>query len=214
MRRTARGVPAAKNRAGALECVAMEPKGTAMSASRQVAVSITGVVLFAVATACTPDAPPPAQSAEPSPDAIPTSTDAAASAEPEATPLEAGQAFLAENALRANVVTTASGLQYEVLASGDGAAPGPRDIVTTHYVGTFIDGRVFDSSIERGAPAAFPVDRVISGWTEGLQLMKVGDKWKLYVPAELAYGEQGTGGIGPNETLIFEVELLDVQRRG
>ena len=141
--------------------------------------------------------------------------DAAASAQPEATPLEAGRAFLAENALRANVVTTASGLQYEVLASGDGASPGPRDMVTTHYHGTFIDGRVFDSSVQRGEPIAFPVDGVIGGWTEGLQLMKVGDKWKLYIPPDLAYGERGTtSGIGPNETLIFEVELLDVQRRG
>ena len=187
----------------------------AMSADKQVAAFVTGVVLLAFATGCTPDAPPPAQSAEPTPEAVEAPTDAETSAEPEVTPLEAGQAFLAENALRANVTTTPSGLQYEVLASGDGAAPGPRDIVTTHYRGTFIDGRVFDSSIERGAPSAFPVDRVIRGWQEGLQLMKVGDKWKLYVPPDLAYGEEGTtSGIGPNETLIFEVELLNVQRRG
>ena len=194
-----------------------------MSTVRQVIVSIVGVVLLAITVACTQDAAPPAQSEEPTAEPAGASTDSATSAlptdlatsaEPAPTPLEAGQAFLAENALRANVVTTASGLQYEVLVSGDGVAPGPRDIVTTHYVGTFIDGRVFDSSIDRGAPAAFPVDRVIGGWTEGLQLMKVGDKWKLYVPPELAYGEQGTSGIGPNETLIFEVELLDVQRRG
>lgn len=185
-----------------------------MSVARQVVVPMAGVVLLAVATACTPEAPPPARSAEPTPDAIETPTDIETSTEPEVTPLEAGQAYLAENALRANVVTTASGLQYEVLASGDGAAPGPRDIVTTHYHGTFIDGRVFDSSVERGAPSAFPVDRVISGWKEGLQLMKVGDKWKLYIPPDLAYGDEGTSGIGPNETLIFEVELLDVQRRG
>ena len=190
-----------------------------MSAARKVVVSMAGVVLLATATACTPDAPPPAESTEPSPDAVETATDAAvdatASAEPEPTPLEAGRAFLAENGVRANVVTTASGLQYEVLASGDGASPGPQDMVTTHYVGTFIDGRVFDSSHDRGRPAAFPVDGVIGGWTEGLQLMKVGDKWKFYIPPDLAYGEAGTtGGIGPNETLIFEVELLDVQRRG
>ena len=186
-----------------------------MSVARPVVVSMAGVVLLAVATACTPDAPEPEQPTEATPDAAQTRTDAETSAEPQATPLEAGQAFLAENALRANVVTTESGLQYEVLASGDGAAPGPQDIVTTHYHGTFIDGRVFDSSVERGSPSAFPVDRVIRGWQEGLQLMKVGDKWKLYLPPDLAYGEEGTtSGIGPNETLIFEVELLDVQRRG
>lgn len=190
-----------------------------MSAVRQVVVSMAGAVLLATATGCAPEARPPAESTEPSPDAVAPTTDAAAdataSADPEPTPLEAGRAFLAENALRANVVTTASGLQYEVLASGDGASPGPRDMVTTHYHGTFIDGRVFDSSVQRGQPIAFPVDGVIGGWTEGLQLMKVGDKWKLYIPPDLAYGERGTGsGIGPNETLIFEVELLDVQRRG
>lgn len=185
-----------------------------MSVARQVVVSMAGVVLVAFATGCAPDAPPPAQSTEPSQDAVEPPTDVETSAEPEATPLEAGQAFLAENALRANVVTTASGLQYEVLASGNGAAPGPRDIVTAHYHGTFIDGRVFDSSVERGRPTTYPVDGFISGWTEALQLMKIGDKWRLYVPPNLAYGENGTSGIGPNETLIFEVELLDVQRRG
>jgi len=175
---------------------------------------MTGVALLVIAAACAPETPPPPDSAEPTADPVETSTHVETSAEPEVTPLEAGRAFLAENALRANIVTTASGLQYEVLTSGEGAAPGPRDIVTTHYHGTFIDGRVFDSSVERGAPAAFPVDRVISGWQEGLQLMKVGDKWKFYIPPDLAYGDQGTGGIAPNETLIFEVELLDIQRRG
>ena len=184
-----------------------------MSVARQAVAPMTGVALLAIAAACSPEAPPP-ESAEPTADPVETSTDVETSAQPEVTPLEAGQAFLAENALRATVVTTSSGLQYEVLASGDGAAPGPRDIVTTHYHGTFIDGRVFDSSVERGAPAAFPVNGVIGGWTEALQLMSVGDKWKLYIPPDLAYGESGTGGIGPNETLIFEVELLDVQRRG
>ena len=184
-----------------------------MSVARLVVVPMTGVALLAFAAACAPEAPPP-EPAEPTADPVETSTDVADDAEPEVTPLEAGQAFLAENALRANVVTTASGLQYEVVASGDGATPGPLDIVTTHYHGTFIDGRVFDSSVERGAPSAFPVDRVIRGWQEGLQLMKVGDKWKLYVPPDLAYGVEGTPGIGPNETLIFEVELLNVQRRG
>lgn len=189
--------------------------GTAMSADRQVVVFVTGVVLLAFATACAPEAPPPAQSTEPTPEAVETAVEVETSAEPEATPLEAGQAFLAENALRANVVTTESGLQYEVLVSGDGAAPGPRDVVTAHYHGTFIDGRVFDSSVERGKPTTYRVDGFIRGWQEGLQLMKVGDKWRLYVPPDLAYGEAGTpSGIGPNETLIFEVELLDVQRRG
>lgn len=177
----------------------------------KVVASMTGVILLA--TACTPDAPPE-ESIEPSPDTVEAGMDVAASAEPEAAVLDAGRAFLAENALRANVVTTASGLQYEVLVSGDGASPGPRDMVTTHYHGTFIDGRVFDSSVQRGEPIAFAVDGVIGGWTEGLQLMKVGDKWRLYIPPDLAYGERGTSGIGPNETLIFEVELLDVQRRG
>ena len=109
------------------------------------------------------------------------------------------------------MTTTASGLQYEVLASGTGAKPGPTDTVTTHYHGTFIDGGVFDSSVDRGEPAEFRVDGVIRGWTEALQLMAVGDKWKLYVPPQLAYGERGGGRIGPNETLIFEVELLGVK---
>ena len=136
---------------------------------------------------------------------------AAPAAPPPASPLERGLAFLAENGKRATVTTTASGLQYEVLASGTGAKPGPTDTVTTHYHGTFIDGRVFDSSVDRGAPAEFRVDGVIAGWTEALQLMAVGDKWKLYVPSQLAYGERGSGAIGPNETLIFEVELLGVK---
>lgn len=122
--------------------------------------------------------------------------------------------FLAENAAREGVVTTASGLQYEVLASGDGASPGPTDTVTTHYHGTFVDGRVFDSSVQRGVPASFPVDRVIAGWTEALQMMQVGDKWKIVCPPDLAYGERGRSGIPPNSTLIFEVELLDVQPSG
>ena len=184
-----------------------------MGVARQAVGPVAGVMLIAIATACAPEAPPPAQSATPTTEPV-ADADVEISTEPATTPLEAGQAFLAENALRANVVTTASGLQYEVLASGNGAAPGPRDIVTTHYHGTFIDGRVFDSSVERGAPTAFPVDLVIRGWQEGLQLMKVGDKWKLYVPPDLGYGAEGAGAIGPNETLIFEVELLNVQRRG
>ena len=127
-------------------------------------------------------------------------------------PADAGRAFLAENGNRAGVVTTASGLQYEVLTSGDGLTPGPTDRVTTHYHGTLIDGRVFDSSMQRGEPIEFPVNGVISGWTEALQLMRVGDRWKLYIPPELAYGKRGAGGvIGPDETLIFEVELLGVR---
>ena len=126
----------------------------------------------------------------------------------------AGMAFLAENGEREGVVTTPSGLQYEVLASGDGATPGPTDTVTTHYHGTFVDGRIFDSSVQRGVPASFPVNRVIKGWTEALQMMKVGDKWKIVCPPDLAYGEQGRSGIPPRSTLIFEVELLDVKTSG
>ena len=124
--------------------------------------------------------------------------------------LERGREFLAENGKRPGVVTTESGLQYEVLASGDGtgAKPGPTDLVTTHYHGTLIDGQVFDSSVERGEPMEFRVDGVIPGWTEALQLMRTGDKWKLYIPSELAYGERGNIGIGPNSVLIFEVELI------
>ena len=122
-----------------------------------------------------------------------------------------GMSFLADNGTREGVVTTASGLQYEVLESGDGDTPGPTDKVSTHYHGTLLDGTVFDSSVQRGMPIEFPVNGVIKGWTEALQLMQVGDKWKLFIPPELAYGERGAGGaIGPNETLIFEVQLLNV----
>ena len=131
-------------------------------------------------------------------------------------PAEAGLAFLASNAMRDGVTTTDSGLQYEVLASGDGESPGPTDVVRTHYHGTLVDGRVFDSSVQRGEPLEFRVDRVIGGWTEALQMMRVGDKWKLFIPPELAYGARGASGsiIGPNETLIFEVELLAVNPAG
>lgn len=123
----------------------------------------------------------------------------------------AGEKFLAENKGKEGVTTTDSGLQYEVLASGDGATPGPTDQVTTHYHGTLISGKVFDSSVERGQPASFGVNQVIAGWTEALQLMKEGDKWRLFVPSNLAYGARGAGAdIGPNSTLIFEVELLKV----
>lgn len=123
-----------------------------------------------------------------------------------------GAAFLAQNGQREGVVTLPSGLQYEILAEGDGATPGPTSTVTTHYHGTLIDGTVFDSSVRRGRPASFPVNGVIAGWTEALQLMQVGDKWRLFLPPELAYGDRGAGGaIGPGATLVFEVELLEVQ---
>lgn len=123
---------------------------------------------------------------------------------------DAGQAFLATNATAAGVTVTASGLQYKVINSGSGATPGPTDTVRTHYHGTFIDGRVFDSSVERGAPLEFPVNGVISGWTEALQLMQEGDKWQLFIPPELAYGQRGVGPIPGNTTLVFEVELIKV----
>lgn len=122
-----------------------------------------------------------------------------------------GQVFLDENSKKEGVVTTASGLQYEVLTEGQGAKPGASDNVTVHYHGTLIDGTVFDSSVDRGQPASFPVNGVIQGWVEALQLMNVGSKYKLFIPSNLAYGERGAGGsIGPNETLIFEVELLSI----
>ena len=127
--------------------------------------------------------------------------------------LEDGKAFLAKNGQRQGVTTLPSGLQYEVLKAGDGAKPGPTDQVVTHYHGTLIDGSVFDSSVDRGEPVAFVVNQVIPGWQEALQLMPVGSKWKLYIPAALAYGAQGAGSrIGPNQTLIFEVELLDIKK--
>ncbi|MGR2738402.1 FKBP-type peptidyl-prolyl cis-trans isomerase [Billgrantia sp. Q4P2] len=124
--------------------------------------------------------------------------------------LAEGQAFLAENAEREEVTTTDSGLQYEVLENGDGESPGPSSHVEVHYEGTLVDGTVFDSSFERGQPLSFRVDQVIEGWQEALQLMSVGDTWMLFIPPELGYGAQGQGPIGPNETLIFRVELLDV----
>ncbi|MCF7963925.1 MAG: FKBP-type peptidyl-prolyl cis-trans isomerase [Methylobacter tundripaludum] len=125
----------------------------------------------------------------------------------------AGIAFLAENAKKPNIVTTASGLQYEVLAPGTGtASPSATDSVTVHYKGTTIDGEEFDSSYSRGEPATFPLNRVISGWTEGVQLMKEGAKYRFFIPSELAYGEQGAGrAIGPNAALIFDVELIKIQ---
>jgi FKBP-type peptidyl-prolyl cis-trans isomerase FklB len=121
-----------------------------------------------------------------------------------------GATFLAENAKREGVVTLPSGLQYEVIRQGTGATPTPNDRVTVHYHGTLIDGEVFDSSVSRGDPATFGVTQVISGWTEALQLMPVGSKWKLYIPYDLAYGSQDRGIIRPYSTLIFEVELLEI----
>ena len=122
-----------------------------------------------------------------------------------------GEAYLAENAKKDDVTVTDSGLQYKVLSSGDGAKPKATDTVTVHYHGTLIDGTVFDSSYDRGEPAVFPVNGVIAGWIEGLQLMGVGDKFELTIPSNLAYGPQGSGAsIGPDSTLIFQVELLAI----
>jgi FKBP-type peptidyl-prolyl cis-trans isomerase FklB len=136
----------------------------------------------------------------------------AAKQEKFAAAVEEGTAFLAENAKRDEVSTTESGLQYEVINKGDSTeSPTAASTVRTHYHGTLLDGSVFDSSYERGQPAEFPVGGVIKGWTEALQMMNVGDKWRLYVPHDLAYGEQGAGGaIGPFATLIFDVELLEI----
>jgi len=126
-----------------------------------------------------------------------------------------GEEFLAANKEREGVMTTASGLQYMVLKEGDGAQPSATDRVTVHYHGTLIDGSVFDSSVDRGEPATFGLNRVISGWTEGLQLMKVGSKYRFFIPPDLAYGERGPSPkIGPNATLIFEVELLGIEEQG
>lgn len=123
-----------------------------------------------------------------------------------------GEAFLAENGKRAEVTTTASGLQYEVLTEGDGAKPSAENTVNVHYHGTLIDGRVFDSSVERGQPISFPLNGVIAGWTEGVQLMSVGSKFKFFIPYNLAYGERGAGGdIQPYSALVFEVELLGIE---
>lgn len=133
--------------------------------------------------------------------------EAAAKAEQAA---HAGRDYLSENAQREGVTVLASGLQYEVLVSGDGAKPSVEDHVRTHYHGTLIDGTVFDSSYERGQPAEFPVGGVIAGWVEALQLMNAGSKWRLHVPSELAYGGQAVGSIPPHSVLVFDVELLDI----
>ena len=125
--------------------------------------------------------------------------------------LKAGQEFLAANKQKPGVTTLPSGLQYEVITEGTGIKPLARNSVTCHYHGTLIDGTMFDSSVERGQPATFPLNRVISGWTEGLQLMSVGSKWRFFIPPNLAYGDRQTGSdIGPNSTLIFEVELVSI----
>jgi FKBP-type peptidyl-prolyl cis-trans isomerase FklB len=125
--------------------------------------------------------------------------------------IQEGKNFLSENAKRADVKTTASGLQYEIISEGKGATPDASDSVTVHYHGTLLNGNVFDSSVSRGEPATFGVTQVIQGWVEALQLMPVGSKWKLYIPSELAYGAQGAGqSIAPHSALIFEVELLDI----
>ena len=122
----------------------------------------------------------------------------------------AGKQYLDENAKRDGVTTLDSGLQYEVITAGDGAQPTRDSSVRTHYHGMLVDGTVFDSSYERGESVEFPVGGVIAGWTEALQLMKAGSKWRLHVPSELAYGAQGIGSIPPHSVLVFDVELLDV----
>ena len=123
----------------------------------------------------------------------------------------AGEAFLAENAKRDEVTVLESGLQYEVITEGEGAKPTADSVVRTHYRGTLINGEQFDSSYDRGEPTEFPVGGVIAGWTEALQLMNVGSKWKLYIPYHLAYGERGAGGaIGPYATLVFDIELIEI----
>lgn len=127
--------------------------------------------------------------------------------------IKKGEEFLAENAKREGVYTTASGLQYEILVEGNGPKPSATSTVKTHYEGTLLDGTVFDSSYQRGEPISFPLNGVIPAWTEGLQLMSVGSKYKLYVPYNLGYGERGAGQqIGPYETLIFVVELIDIEK--
>lgn len=125
--------------------------------------------------------------------------------------LKAGEAFLEANKLKPGVITLPSGLQYEVLHEGTGPKPKASNKVTCHYHGTLIDGTVFDSSVKRGVPATFPLNMVIKGWTEGLQLMNVGSKWRFFIPAALGYGsKQVSAEIGPNSTLVFDVELIDI----
>lgn len=123
---------------------------------------------------------------------------------------ENGKKFLAENAKKSGVDTLSDGIQYKIIKKGDGATPTETDVVKVHYKGTLIDGTEFDSSIKRGEPAEFQLNRVIPGWTKALKQMPVGSKWEIFIPADQAYGPRGGGPIGPNETLIFEVELLDI----
>ena len=122
-----------------------------------------------------------------------------------------GEAFLAENKKKEGVVTLPSGLQYKIIKEGTGKMPKAADTVTTNYRGTLTDGTEFDSSYKRGEPATFPVNGVIPGWTEALQLMKTGSKWQLFIPSNLAYGERGTGPIGPNAVLLFDVDLISIK---
>lgn len=125
---------------------------------------------------------------------------------------QSGETFLAENTNKEGVITTASGLQYLILSAGEGDKPTASSNVTVHYQGTTLDGKEFDSSYSRNAPMSFALNRVIPGWTEGVQLMPVGAKYRFFIHPDLAYGESGAGGsIGPNETLVFEVELLSIQ---
>ncbi len=128
--------------------------------------------------------------------------------------LDNGNKFLAENGKKAGVTTTASGLQYQVVTAGTGAKPGAKDGVKVHYKGSLLDGKTFDSSYDRGEPAVMPLQGVIPGWQEGIQLMPVGSKYKFWIPAKLAYGEQAPPMIGPNQVLVFEVELLDIVKPG
>ena len=128
--------------------------------------------------------------------------------------LELAESFLAENKDREGIITTESGLQYEVIVEGEGAKPAADDEVTVHYSGTLLDGRVFDSSYQRGTPATFPLNAVITGWTEGVQLMSVGSSYRFYIHPDLGYGEMGAGEmIGPNELLVFDVELISITEK-
>lgn len=125
--------------------------------------------------------------------------------------LEEGKAFLEANKTKEGVVELPGGLQYQIITEGTGAKPGPTDKVTCHYHGTLINGTVFDSSVQRGQPATFPLNMVIKGWTEALQLMSIGSKWRLFLPSDLAYGDRHVSAeIGPNSTLVFDVELLGI----
>jgi hypothetical protein len=128
--------------------------------------------------------------------------------------LEDGQKFMAENSKKPGVVTTASGLQYQVLTEGKGAKPSVTDAVSAHYKGALLDGKTFDSSYDRGEPATFVLGQLVPGWQEGIALMPVGSKYRFWIPSKLAYGEQGAGPIGPNQTLVFEGELLDIVKPG